>query len=90
MRQAVRYGLKEIRVEELPAPTLRANHVLVGVQASLISSGTETASIKTKGIANELRENPSHIEKILKVMQATNPTVRSPGRGFRYHFQTLP
>jgi predicted dehydrogenase len=73
MRQAVRYGLKEIRVEDLPAPTLRANHVLVGVQASLISSGTETASIKTKGVAHELRENPSHIEKILKVMQATSP-----------------
>lgn len=73
MRQAVRYGLKEIRVEELPAPTLKSHHVLVGVQASLISSGTETASIKTKGVAHELRENPSHIEKILKVMQATSP-----------------
>jgi len=73
MRQAVRFGLKEIRVEELPAPTLRSHHVLVGVQASLISSGTETASIKTKGVAHELRENPAHIEKILKVMQATGP-----------------
>ncbi len=75
MRQAVRYGLKEIRVEDLPAPTLRAHSVLVGVQASIISSGTETASIKTKGVAHELRENPQHIEKILKVMQATGPAL---------------
>ena len=47
MKQVLRRGLKEIVVDEVPAPVVAAHHVKVRVVASLISSGTETASIHT-------------------------------------------
>ena len=45
---------------------------------SLISSGTETASIHREGVLKEVADNPSHIRKILAVMKINGPvaTVR--------------
>jgi predicted dehydrogenase/threonine dehydrogenase-like Zn-dependent dehydrogenase len=78
MKQVVRKGLKDIVVEEVPDPIASAHHVLVRPLASLISSGTETASIHSGGVAKAVAENPSHIGKVLNVMKTNHPvaTVR--------------
>lgn len=73
MKQVVRKGLKDIVVEEVPDPIANAHHVLVRPLASLISSGTETASIHAGGVAKAVAENPSHINKVLNVMKVAPP-----------------
>src|SRR5438105_933444 len=73
MKQVVRKGLKEIIVDEVPDPVVIAHHVLVRTLASLISSGTETASIHSGGVAKAIAENPSHLNKVLNVMKINHP-----------------
>ncbi len=73
MKQVVRKGLKDIVVEELPDPIVTPHHVIVHPHFSLISSGTETASIHQQGVLKEVAENPSHIRKILDVMKSVGP-----------------
>ncbi|HWB82800.1 MAG TPA: bi-domain-containing oxidoreductase [Bryobacteraceae bacterium] len=73
MKQVIRKGLKEIIVDEVPDPMVRPHHVLVRPLYSLISSGTETASIHQEGVLKEVAENPSHLRKILDVMKAAGP-----------------
>ena len=45
MKQVFRKGLKHIVVADAPEPMVTPNHVLVNPVYSLISSGTESASI---------------------------------------------
>jgi predicted dehydrogenase len=73
MKQVLRKGLKDIVVEEVPDPLLQAHHVLVRPAFSLISSGTETASLHNEGIVTELRHNPSHLQKIAGAMKSNGP-----------------
>src|SRR4051794_2254890 len=73
MKKVIRRGIREIIVDEVPEPVATASHVLVRPLYSLISSGTETASIHTQGVVREVADNPSHIQKVLAVMQATSP-----------------
>ncbi|MBA3712072.1 MAG: Gfo/Idh/MocA family oxidoreductase [Pyrinomonadaceae bacterium] len=73
MKQVVRKGLKEIIVEEVPDPIVVPHHVLVRPLCSLISSGTETASIHQEGVLREVAENPSHLRKIWDVMKVAGP-----------------
>ena len=73
MKQVLRKGLKEIVVDEVPDPTVTAHHVLVRPLYSLISSGTETASIHQDGVLREVADNPSHIRKVLDVMKNVGP-----------------
>jgi len=73
LKQVVRRGLKEIIVDEVPDPCLMAHHVLVRPLYSLISSGTETASIHRDSILKEAAENPSHLRKIWDVAMKTGP-----------------
>ena len=40
---------------------------------SLISSGTETASIHQEGVLKEVADNPSHLRKIWDVMKTEGP-----------------
>ncbi|MEO8000063.1 MAG: bi-domain-containing oxidoreductase, partial [Gemmatimonadaceae bacterium] len=77
MKQVIRRGLREMIVEDVPAARPGRQQVLVRPHFSLISSGTETASIKGS-LASELADNPSHIQKVLDVMRANGPerTVR--------------
>lgn len=77
MKQVIRRGLRDMVVEDVPAARPGRQQVLVRPHFSLISSGTETASIKGS-ITSELAENPSHIQKVLDVMRANGPerTVR--------------
>src|SRR4029453_10256291 len=73
MKQIVRKGLKEIAVEEVPDPVVTPHHVLIRSHYSLISSGTETASLHRDGLINELAHNPSQIEKIWNAVKAEGP-----------------
>jgi len=74
MKQVLRKGLKEVVVDEVPDPVPSAHHVLVRPERSLISAGTETASIHTEGLLRGVAENPSHIRTVLDAMKATSPT----------------
>ena len=73
MKQVLRKGLKDIVVDEVPDPTVIPHHVLLRPHASLISSGTETASIHTEGLIRGVAENPSHIRKVWDVMKVAGP-----------------
>ena len=73
MQQVIRKGIKDIVVEDVPDPIPAAHHVLVRPVFSLISSGTETASIHHEGVLKEVAENPSHLRKIFDAAKANGP-----------------
>lgn len=73
MKQVIRKGLKDIIVDEVPDPALLPNHVLVRPVYSLISSGTETASIHADSLVKEVAENPSQLRKVWDVMKLSGP-----------------
>src|ERR1700757_2262372 len=73
MKQLLRKGLKHIIVDEVPDPVVSANHVLVRPIYSLISSGTETASIHQEGVLRAVAEHPSQLSKIWAVLKAQGP-----------------
>src|SRR3954451_4942666 len=74
MKQVIRKGLKDIIVDEVPDPGLLPHHVLVRPLYSMISSGTETASIHRDSLLKEAADNPSHLRKIWDVAIKTGPT----------------
>ena len=73
MKQVLRKGIAEIVVEEVPDPVAPRHHVLIRPIFSLISSGTETASIHQEGVLKEVADNPSHIRKIWEVSKMMGP-----------------
>src|SRR6266545_4778364 len=73
MKQVIRKGLKDIIVDEVPDPAVTPYHVLVRPMYSLISSGTETASIHSEGVLREVSENPSHLRMIWDAMKDKGP-----------------
>src|SRR5207237_1727168 len=73
MKQLVRKGLKEVIVGEVPDPMIIPHHVLVRPIYSLISSGTETASIHQEGVVRAVAENPSQLSKIWNVAKVQGP-----------------
>ncbi|MBY0374904.1 MAG: bi-domain-containing oxidoreductase [Bryobacteraceae bacterium] len=73
MKQVLRKGIADIIVDEIPDPVAAAHHVLVQPIFSLISSGTETASIHQEGVLKEVADNPSHIRKVWEVMKVMGP-----------------
>src|SRR5437667_11470701 len=73
MKQVIRKGLKDIIVDEVPDPALAPHHVLVLPLYSLISSGTEIASIHRDSLLKEAADNPSHLRKIWDVAMKTGP-----------------
>ena len=77
MKQVFRKGLKHIVVAEAPAPMVVANHVLVNPVYSLISSGTEGASIHDESIIKEVTHNPSQLRKVWDGVKAmgVGPTI---------------
>ncbi len=74
MRQVVRRGLKEIIVDTVPDPTVAPHHVVVRTHHSLISAGTETASIHTGSVLGSVVDNPSHLRTVWNAMQSAGPT----------------
>jgi predicted dehydrogenase/threonine dehydrogenase-like Zn-dependent dehydrogenase len=73
MKQVIRKGFRDIIVDEVPEPLVKPHHVLIAPLCSLISSGTETASIHQEAVVKEVAENPSHLRKIWEVMRTTDP-----------------
>ena len=73
MKQIIRKGIREIIVDEVPDPVALPHHVLIRPVFSLISSGTETASIHQQGVVREVAENPSQIRKVWEVVKANGP-----------------
>lgn len=73
MKQVVRRGLREIIVDSIPDPTVTAHHVVIRTHHSLISAGTETASIHTGNVLNSVAENPSHLKTVWNAMQSAGP-----------------
>ena len=73
MQQVIRKGIKDIVVDEVPDPIVSPHHVLIRPVFSLISSGTETASIHQEGVLKEVADNPSHIRRVLDVMKVNGP-----------------
>ena len=68
MLQAVQHQKTgEIEVKELPAPTLRSGWIVVATQASLISAGTERASVeKSKAsLLERARKQPDDVRQVL-------------------------
>lgn len=74
MKQLLRKGLKHIVVDEVPDPVVTSHHVLVRPIYSLISSGTETASIHQEGVLKAVADNPSQLTKIWNVLKVQGPT----------------
>jgi predicted dehydrogenase/threonine dehydrogenase-like Zn-dependent dehydrogenase len=73
MKQVIRKGLKDIIIDEVPDPVLIPHHVLVRPLYSLISSGTETASIHRDSLIKEVGENPGHLRKVWDTAMKTSP-----------------
>ena len=73
MKQILRKGLKDIIVTEVPDPVASPHHVLIRPIYSLISSGTETASIHHEGVLKAVADNPSQLGKIWHVLKAQGP-----------------
>ncbi len=73
MKQILRKGLKDIVVDEVPDPVVVPHHVLVRPIYSLISSGTETASIHQEGVLKAVADNPSQLGKIWTVLKSQGP-----------------
>ena len=68
MLQAVQHQKTgEIEVKELPAPTLRSGWIVVATQASLISAGTERASVeKSKAsLIERARKQPEDVHQVI-------------------------
>ena len=64
-----------VRVVEVPAPTVQPGHVVVEVEYSFVSSGTELASLAAmqasgRGVAGELAENPGVAKKVMRSLRA--------------------
>lgn len=72
MKQVFRKGLSHIVVAEAPEPIITPNHVLINPVYSLISSGTESASIH-EGVIKEIAENPSQLRKVWDGLKAMGP-----------------
>ena len=72
MKQVFRKGLKHIVVAEAPEPMVVPNHVLINPLYSLISSGTESASIH-EAILKEVAEDPSQLRKVWDGFKAMGP-----------------
>ena len=72
MKQVYRKGLKHVVVADAPTPVVISNHVLVNPVYSLISSGTESASIHEE-IIKEVAENPSQLRKVWDGVKSMGP-----------------
>jgi len=73
MKQVIRKGIKEIIVDDVPDPIVIPHHVLIRPSNSVISSGTEVASIHQDGLLKEVADNPSHLKKVWAGFKTAGP-----------------
>lgn len=69
MKQVIRKGLKKIVVDEVPDPTAIPFHLVIRPMCSLISSGTETASIHEGGLVRAVAEHHSELGKVWEALK---------------------
>lgn len=77
MKQVVQnYRTGELKVDEVPVPTVSAGCILVKNHYSLISAGTEktTVSVAKKSLAGKAMEKPELVKKVAKQMQKNGIT----------------
>ena len=77
MKQVVQnYRTGELKVDEVPVPSVSAGCVLVKTSYSLISAGTEksTVSVAKKSLAGKALEKPEMVKKVAKQMQKNGIT----------------
>jgi len=60
-----------VQIEDVPAPLLADNHILVEVAYSLISTGTEVTGIKRSGesLVKKAIQQPENVKKVLNVLR---------------------
>ena len=63
MKQVLLNGKGHIEVGEVPLPVIVENQILVRVQYSVISSGTELSEVG-RGILNKVKERPELLQKV--------------------------
>jgi len=73
MKQVIRRGFKEIIVDEVPEPVLAPHHLLVRSLFSVISSGTEAASLHQEGVLQAVADNPSHLRTVWESIKSNGP-----------------
>jgi NADPH:quinone reductase-like Zn-dependent oxidoreductase len=72
MKQVVQnFKTGELKIEELPAPALRAGGLLVRTSYSLISAGTERTTVATaqSSIVGKARQRPDLVMQVLDSMR---------------------
>lgn len=72
MKQVLQnYKTGEVKVEEVPPPSLRNGAVLTAVRRSLISAGTERMKVETgkMSMIGKARSRPDLVKKVLKTIQ---------------------
>src|SRR5581483_3102504 len=72
MKQVLRKGFGQIVVDEVPDPVVTPHHVVVRPHYSLISSGTETASIHPS-VMKTVSEKPSQVQQVLATARTEGP-----------------
>jgi threonine dehydrogenase-like Zn-dependent dehydrogenase len=68
MKQVVQnYRTGELKVDDVPSPTLRSGGLLIANRFSLISAGTEmaTISVAKKNIVGKALDRPDMVKKVL-------------------------
>lgn len=65
----------EMKIQELPSPSLQKGMVLVRNYYSLISAGTEGSTVKTarKGLIGKAKERPQQVKQVLDTLQKVGP-----------------
>lgn len=65
----------EIIVQDVPSPTLGRNMILVKNFFSVISSGTESNTVKTarKSLLGKAKERPQQVKQVLEVLKQQGP-----------------
>lgn len=60
-----------VQIEDVPAPLLNDNHILVEVAYSLISTGTEVTGVKRSGesLAKKAIQQPENVKKVLNILK---------------------
>ena len=65
----------DMQVREVPLPCVSRGMVVVRNHYSLISAGTEGATVKTarKGLIGKARERPQQVKQVLDVLKKQGP-----------------
>ena len=76
MKQVVQnYRTGDLRVVEVPRPTLRSGHVLVSNTASLVSVGTERimVDLAQSSLLEKARKRPDQVRQVIDKVKLEGP-----------------